>query len=319
MEPKQKLEERILETIEILDPSIEDKTEFAKDLANEIYQLLDKVVKKNQLNWSEVINNLVQIVGDKELLETYKNHGKKGVADIWYYAVIREKKKYKPRVIGRVEECTIIPYGISTVRRMKDTPTCILYALRQQEDSFTPISIFMRGPLRNLAKDIELINRYTVKLENRGFFFEAVDETKFEGGEMLDVTPEDFYTKILPKFNVTVKQVEKIIDFTNPSNLSQLDQSGFPIETDLRIVSGVVDRKTCKDDTEKCVYVIYDGSVDEPVPTEDYVVPIDFVVLSNLVFSEFEVDDWITVVGYVFPVGELKELMFSAINILPRW
>ena len=104
MEPKQKLEERILETIEILDPSIEDKTEFAKDLANEIYQLLDKVVKKNQLNWSEVINNLVQIVGDKELLETYKNLGKKGVADIWYYAVIREKKKYKPRVIGRVEE-----------------------------------------------------------------------------------------------------------------------------------------------------------------------------------------------------------------------
>lgn len=313
----EKFEQKILESIEVLDPSIENKEEFAKSLASEIVDILTPTVNKQSLKWDDVIKGIVEVINDQELLETYKGLGTRGVRDIWLYAVMREKKKYRPRGYGVVEDCTIIPYGISSVRKMRDTPTCVIYALLKEENSYKPISIFCRGQFRMLAKKVDLLAEYETKLENRGFFYEAVSDTDFINPKYLDIESIDFYTQILPKFGLDVKYVDRMQDLAKPENISKLSD-GWPEETSLRIVTGIVVRKTLREEDEKCVYAIYDN-LDEAIPTDDYVVPVDLPLICNPVFGEFEEDDWVIAVGHITPIGDTKELIMFAINIIPKF
>jgi hypothetical protein len=312
------LKEKILESIEYVKPDLENKEEVATEIESVVRTHLIPVAEREGIELEQLLQELLEVAFNKELLETYKGVDPK---ELWWYCILRVKKKYKPRPVT-IEEIDLIPFGVSAERRIKDQPTCIVYALKVEGKQFTPIRIFLRGHLRNKVNDLEFFALYRkVKLELRGVFYEAVNETEFVNPKFLDIDPEKFFLEMLPKYGVTVKKITAFTEFLDPSNLSKTDSRGFPEEFDLRVVTGEVLRKSVNEERNRVIYTIYDGLTDKEVAGDDIVVTGELPVFCHMKFGEYGEEnftDYLMCVGQITRFGDSPEIFMMGIYVAPK-
>ena len=315
------LRQKILEIIEYVRPEIIEKEEVANEIEAEIRTYLTPLAEKQNIPLEQLFQEVIQIATDKELLDTYKGVDPK---ELLHYCILRVKKKYKPRQVVAEEVC-IIPFGLSTVRKVEENPYCILYALKREGTSYSPIRIFFREHLRSKVNEIEFFAKYSnVKLDNRGVIYEALNETEFGEYKPLSVEPEQFFVEILPKYGVTVKKISAFSEFLQPSNLSKTSQTGLPEDFDLRIISGTVIRKSVNEQRERVIYTLYDGLTDEPISDSENSIVItgEIPVFAHMRFGEYAseegYDDYLMCVGQVSKFGSSPEIFMLAIYVAPK-
>jgi len=269
--------------------------------------VLDELQRKG-FDKLEAWNRMKQIAESKYVRESYADNP----VGLWTYAAEATKAITKRQRSGDVETVdAIIPVGVTPLRTTKQGKRSSIFALIKTENGWDLHEIVFRGALALSVDKVSLFKVYSdITLTNRGYFYEANMNTKFNSyvQEIEDL-------KVLKKLNI--KRV-KMSEMKNA--LSRIDDQGFVDRTDLRAFEGFVSApwKKITDDRHIAAYDVTDNTLeDADIGADGTIVKPSIRVWCHPMFAKYGEDSKLLFIGTLEKRRDDNVVQMNAIYVKP--